>query len=113
MNGLSVRRVVVVATALLALTIPAAAPAQQATEDAYNRDSSRLGVIGEIETEEPQRDVADDAPTPAPVPTAPAPAVESAGRLPFTGADVALLAFGGALLLGLGLGLRRFSRSAA
>ena len=110
MKGLSVQRVVVLATMSLALITPAAAPAQQVTEDAYNRDASRLGVIGEVETVEPQQGSAPAPPAAAPAPT-PAPA-QSSGRLPFTGSDVALLGLGGVMLLGLGLGLRRFSRTA-
>lgn len=109
MNGLSVRRAVVLTTTLLALITPAVAPAQQVTEDAYNPDSRSLGVIGEIETTEPQRDQADNQPA---APAAAAQQPESAGRLPFTGADLGLLTLGGVLLLGLGLGLRRFSGTA-
>lgn len=40
----------------------------------------------------------------------PAQVVESSGSLPFTGLDVGLLALGGALLVGVGVGLRRVSR---
>jgi hypothetical protein len=40
----------------------------------------------------------------------PAQVAESSGSLPFTGADVGLLALGGALLVGVGVGLRRISR---
>ena len=36
-----------------------------------------------------------------------------AGALPFTGIDLALMAFGGGLLLLLGAGLRRFARNRA
>jgi hypothetical protein len=38
------------------------------------------------------------------------PPVQSSGGLPFTGLDLALIAFGGLLLLAFGAGLRRFAR---
>lgn len=38
------------------------------------------------------------------------PPVKSSGGLPFTGLDLALIAFGGLLLLAFGAGLRRFAR---
>jgi hypothetical protein len=38
-------------------------------------------------------------------------AVKARGGLPFTGLDLALLAAGGAMLLTVGTGLRRFSRA--
>jgi opacity protein-like surface antigen len=40
------------------------------------------------------------------------PPVQSAGGLPFTGLDLALISIGGLLLLGFGAGLRRFARRA-
>ena len=66
-----------------------------------------LGVIGEIQSEEP---------TPTPdrevTPTPPTqPAAES--DLPFTGLDLGIVALLGAVLLGTGLVLRRTTRRAA
>jgi len=47
------------------------------------------------------------APAPAHVQVASA---ESTGSLPFTGLDLALLAIGGVVLIGVGVGVRRFAR---
>lgn len=45
----------------------------------------------------------------APVATASAPEAVPSGSLPFTGLDIALIAAGGLLLLGLGFGMRHLS----
>jgi hypothetical protein len=71
-----------------------------------------LGVIGEIETQQPNRDP-DPEPTPTPTPTpepepTPQPQQqEESGSLPFTGLDVGIVALMGLALLGTGLALRR------
>ena len=65
-----------------------------------------LGVIGEIQSEEPTPPQArEEQPTP---PTAPA----EEGNLPFTGLDLGIVALLGAVLLGTGLVLRRTTRRA-
>jgi hypothetical protein len=46
----------------------------------------------------------------APVAQATPPAQQAEGTLPFTGLDAALIAFGGLLLVGLGLTVRRLAR---
>ena len=43
--------------------------------------------------------------------TTPERATQHSGRLPFTGLDLVLVVAAGGLLLGLGLGMRRLSRS--
>ena len=65
-----------------------------------------LGVIGEIETEEPTRPgEREEQPTP---PQTPPP--EQQGNLPFTGLDLGIVALMGAVLVGTGLVLRRTTR---
>ena len=49
----------------------------------------------------------------APVATASAPESVPSGSLPFTGLDLGLIAAGGLLLLGLGVGMRRLSSQSA
>jgi hypothetical protein len=49
--------------------------------------------------------------TSTPEATTPERATQSTGRLPFTGLDLVLVVAAGGLLLGLGLGMRRLSRS--
>ena len=86
------------------LTITPIAAAQTPSDDAYNRES--LGVIGEIQTEEPTppstTEVAPEPPTNPPPQTPP-----SNDQLPFTGFEVGVVALAGMLLLGSGLLLRR------
>jgi hypothetical protein len=78
------------------LTLTPVAMAQTAAEDAYNRDS--LGVVGEIQTEEPGngREITPEPPT-----------QQREGDLPFTGLELGGIALAGVLLLGSGVALRR------
>ena len=73
------------------------------SERAYDES---LGVIGEIESEEPpptqQRE---ETPTPPSTPPQ-----EQEGGLPFTGLDLGIVALMGGILLGTGLVLRRTTR---
>lgn len=85
------------------LTITPVAVAQTPNEDAYNRES--LGVIGEIETEEPTPPSTTEV-TPEP-PSNPPPEAPPEGQLPFTGLELGVVALAGVLLLGSGLLLRR------
>ena len=64
-----------------------------------------LGVIGEIQSEEPTPPQEQNAPAPAP-----APQQQQEGSLPFTGLDLGIVAAMGAILLGTGLVLRRTTR---
>lgn len=77
-----------------------------ASEQGYDES---LGVIGEIQSEEPtppaQRE---EQPTPPQTP----PPVQEEGDLPFTGLDIGIVALMGAVLLGTGLVLRRSTRRA-
>jgi hypothetical protein len=90
-------------TALLLAVSGGTAVAQQATQRGYDET---LGVIGEIETENPQQDT---APAPAAQPSAPQ--QQQAGDLPFTGLDVGIVVLLGAVLIGTGFVLRRTTRS--
>ena len=63
-----------------------------------------LGVIGEIQSEEPT--------PPAEAPQQAAPPVQQEGDLPFTGMDLGIVAVLGMVLLGTGLVLRRTTRRA-
>jgi len=94
-------------TALLATFLVAfggtSAYAQTAPREGYDES---LGVIGEIQSEEPTNPGdRDTAPTP---PSAPAQQEES--DLPFTGLDLGIVALMGAALLGTGVVLRRTTR---
>ena len=64
-----------------------------------------LGVIGEIQSEEP-------TPTPEREVTPTPPQQQPESDLPFTGLDLGIVALLGALLLGTGLVLRRTTRRA-
>lgn len=50
--------------------------------------------------------------TSTPGPAVAQPSAKSASKLPFTGLDIALVVAAGGLLLAMGLGIRRLSRSA-
>ncbi|MDQ3741393.1 MAG: hypothetical protein M3389_10685 [Actinomycetota bacterium] len=89
----------------LLLAIGGGTALAQGTPSSRGYDES-LGVIGEIQSEEPtppsQRE---ELPTPPPS-TPP----EQEGDLPFTGLDLGIVAAMGVVLLGTGLVLRRSTR---
>lgn len=94
-------------TALLAVFLLAfggtSAFAQTAPREGYDES---LGVIGEIQSEEPSTPgTRENEPTPPS-----APAQQQEGDLPFTGLDLGIVALMGAALLGTGLVLRRTTR---
>jgi hypothetical protein len=89
-------------TALLLAISGGTAVAQQATQRGYDET---LGVIGEIETENPTQD---SAPAAQPTPPQQQP---QAGDLPFTGLDVGIVVLLGAVLIGTGFVLRRTTRT--
>src|SRR5689334_11818554 len=69
-----------------------------------------LGVIGEIETQQPT-ETTETTPTPPPAPTpTPTPVQEESGNLPFTGLDVGIVVLMGLALIGTGFVLRRSTR---
>jgi hypothetical protein len=84
---------VVMAVAMLALAAPAVYAAQSGTEG-YGGSNVVAGLEqgGGSDTPAPVQAVADEG-----------------GSLPFTGADLGVLAAAGGLLLGLGLGLRKLT----
>ena len=95
--------------ASLLLAVGGGAAFAQGTPSSRGYDES-LGVIGEIQSEEPTPPAQQEE---APVQeTAPAPAPQPAqeGDLPFTGLDLGIVAAMGAVLLGTGLVLRRTTR---
>ena len=106
-------RIITVLALLAGMTVAAPATAQEATGDGYGGTSRVLGEVGEV-----QSAGSGTAPTSAENaanPTASAAPVSqpnevASGNLPFTGLDVALLGFGGVLLLAMGLGIRRMTR---
>ena len=90
----------------LALAFGGTAAYAQSTPSAKGYDES-LGVIGEIQSEEPTPPQdREQQPTP---PTTPPPE-QREGDLPFTGFDLGIVALMGAALLGTGLVLRRSTR---
>jgi hypothetical protein len=86
------------ATALLAFAAPAAFATESGTEG-YGGSNVVAGL-----------EQGGGGDTSAPVQAAPVQAAtDEGGSLPFTGADLGVLAAAGGLLLGLGLGLRRLT----
>ncbi len=89
------KRIVTLVAMIAALALPAAALASgSSTCQSYNAQlcqvvSNTTASVGQTST---------------------SPTATSAGSLPFTGLDVGLLVLGGAVLLGAGLIVRRFSR---
>ena len=101
------------ATALItALLLAFGAPAALAASPSAKGYDETLGVIGEIETQQPTDDTSTTptgtTPTPAPTPE-PTPVQES-GNLPFTGLDVGIVVLMGIALVGTGFVLRRSTR---
>ena len=91
-------------TALL-LALGATTAFAQSSPSARGYDES-LGVIGEIQEEEPTPPAQQEE---QPTPPA-APQQQEEGNLPFTGLDLGIVALMGAVLLGTGLVLRRTTR---
>ena len=89
----------------LLLVVGSGTALAQGTPSSRGYDES-LGVIGEIQSEEPtppsQRE---EQPTPPSTPPQ-----QQEGDLPFTGLDLGIVAAMGAVLLGTGLVLRRSTR---
>jgi hypothetical protein len=104
MRGLNKFFAALVVGAFLAL--PAGAIAQS-SQGGYNQPG---GVVqDQIETQPAQA----ESETTPPAATAPAPPAQSdqGGELPFTGFDLALVVAAGGVLLLLGFGIRRFTRT--
>ncbi len=116
LKGTTVHKMLALAAAMLMLCMPAAAMAQDSSSRTYSPDTDVLGEVGTVEEQQEQPAGQESAPAPTaaaqPTPAKPV-AAQASSPLPFTGTDAFLLAFGGAALLGLGLGLRRFSRTIA
>ena len=102
----------VAATALItSLLLALGGPAAMAQSPSAKGYDETLGVIGEIETQQPTEttETTPPAPTPAPTPE-PTPVQEESGSLPFTGLDVGIVVLMGLALLGTGFVLRRSTR---
>lgn len=99
--------------AAVALVLAAATPAygQGAVVDAYGgKPGDVLGAVDDGRDGQAVAGVTQGGGGPAaPAPQAAA-AAQDSGTLPFTGLDLGLLALGGVLLLGIGIGLRRFAK---
>ena len=93
--------------ATLLLAIGGGTALAQGTPSSRGYDES-LGVIGEIQSEEPTPPAQEEQ-APTPTPAAP-PQQQQEGSLPFTGLDLGIVAAMGAILLGTGLVLRRTTR---
>jgi hypothetical protein len=103
--------------AVVAVALAAASPAfaQSATRDAYG--SSGTGVLGAVSNGGGSNGggsgggVSPSTASSTPVATPQQVVAASSGSsLPFTGLDVGLLVAGGIVLVGVGIGLRRFAR---
>lgn len=113
------RTTLIAAIAMALFGAPGAAPAQDASVDAYggkgeevigvseNQPGGNGGVNG-VDDSAGNRGGTESSS--APVAQVTATRSAPTGSLPFTGLDLALIAFGGALLIGIGIGARRLSR---
>ena len=90
---------------LMSLSVGSALAQSTPTERGYDES---LGVIGEIQSEDPQPPQRESTP---PAPTPPPPAERQESDLPFTGLDLGIVALMGVLLLGTGIVLRRTTRT--
>jgi hypothetical protein len=112
-------RLVIVGVLIALLAAAAPAAAQDSVRDGYGgRAGDVLGEVGTVEENaggnQPSQASSPSAATPASAPTAAAaPAQLNERTLPFTGADIALLATGGLALLGMGVAMRRAARDRA
>ena len=94
---MSIRKSLVVLTTVLALAIPASAFAADSSVSSYNDSNTIAG----LEEGNNGGGGGDNQPT----------ATDNGGNLPFTGADLGVLAGAGGFLLLLGFGLRRMTHS--
>jgi hypothetical protein len=104
------RRIAILVVSLAALAAPSAAMAQSSTCQAYN---PQLCSVSGTSTGSgtPSGTTSGTSATASPSGTTGATGTTTSGSLPFTGLDVALLAAGGGMLLGVGLIVRRLSSS--
>lgn len=98
-------------TAVVAVALAIAVPAygQSAVGDAYGGEGG--GVLGAV-TQSGGNGGGNGGAKSTPAPHVQTAAAQS-GQLPFTGLDLGLLAIGGIVLVGVGVGLRRFARPLA
>lgn len=97
--------------AVVAVACFAGAPAygQSAVGDAYGGNGG--GIVGAVGNGGNNGGGGGgNAPVSAPAPAAQVQVASESGSLPFTGLDLGLLAIGGIVLVGVGVGLRRFAR---
>jgi hypothetical protein len=93
------RLALLMAVVAVALAVAAPAYAQNAVSDTYAGKGG--GIVGTVDSGN------------GPSASTPQQQVQVAGNngsLPFTGLDIGLLALGGVVLVGVGVGLRRFAR---
>jgi hypothetical protein len=110
------RRIAILVVSLAALAAPSAAMAQSSTCQAYNPQLCSVSgtSTGSGQSGTPSGTTSGTSATTSPSGTTGATgttAGDTSGSLPFTGLDVALLAAGGGMLLGVGLIVRRLSSS--
>ena len=95
---------------LALVLVPASVAGAQGVENTYRGETDVLGEIGEVNEAQPSQSAPQPESSPAPAAApAPAPAQAAGGTLPFTGAEVLIVALGGLALLGGGFALRRLS----
>lgn len=104
--------------ALVVLAMGGTAQAQSPVNDAYGGNNGVLDDVDRIPPPQDNSTVSDN--TDEEIPAVPqenadreagAPPTATGNSLPFTGLDVGLLALGGIAMLGVGVGLRRLSRT--
>jgi hypothetical protein len=100
------RLALIMAVVAVALTATAPAYGQSAVGDAYGGNGG--GIMGAVSEGGPGGGNGGETTSSAPAQVQVASA--DSGSLPFTGLDLGLLALGGVVLVGVGVGLRRFAR---
>jgi len=113
-----VKRFILITAAAAAVAFPASSFASDSAADAYGGSGQTLNtvaspVVAGAHATKGASSAPSGATSPAAVATpTPTESAASGGSLPFTGLDLALLAAGGFLLIGLGVLMRRVARPA-
>ena len=102
-----IKKLLAIGIAVVMLGLPAQAMAQSPTNDSYDESS-----ITVVDPNDPAGSGSSHDPASSAASSGSRSGSHDSGGLPFTGLDIALLAAMGACLVGLGLGMRRMTRSA-
>jgi len=106
MENMTKKITVLAAAIMLSLAFATVAFGQSSTEEGYNPTGPE--IVNKVGDDDEQQA---PAPANAQQPNAQQPSTGNGDELPFTGLDLALLAGAGGMLLALGVGMRRLTRS--